>query len=372
MTLAELGWNDFFAEAFAPYAAKGWVPARLIRETAINYGAFVAEDADDLEEIDAVLSGKVWHEAANDAELPAVGDWVAVELGGDNEDHVIRARLPRRSCFSRKMPGRSVEEQVIGTNIDVVAVVTDAGPDHNPRRMERYFTLISRSGAKPVVLVNKADLFPRAQSEDAAAELRALCPHADIHITCALSGKGLEVLKSYLEEGVTMCVVGSSGVGKSTLVNQLYGEEWQWTSEVNDVTGKGRHTTTSRELVPLPEGGMLIDNPGMREIQMWTDERTLRESFADVEAMTHDCRFGDCKHGQDAGCAVRRAVAEGGLDLSRLESFLRLDDEIEELRRRAKKRQMAVERWAKRNKRVKARNLDDRIQLEKDERGEWR
>lgn len=372
MTLAELGWDDFFAAAFEPYGARGWVPARLIRETPINYGAFVAEEADEIEEIDVVLSGKVWHEASCDAELPAVGDWVAVELGGENEDHVIRARLPRRSCFSRKMPGRSVEEQVIGANVDVVAVVTDAGPDHNPRRMERYFTLIGRSGAKAVVLVNKSDLFPKGQNESAAAELRELCPQADIHVTSALKGDGLEVLKSYLRDGVTMCVVGSSGVGKSTLVNQLYGEEWQWTGDVNEVTGKGRHTTTSRELVPLPHGGMLIDNPGMREIQMWTDERTLRESFADVEEMARHCRFADCKHGSDKGCAIRAAVDAGGLDVRRLESFLRLDDEIGELRRRAKKRQMAVERWAKRNKRVKARNLDDRIQLEKDERGEWR
>lgn len=372
MTLAELGWDDFFAAAFEPCRAKGWVPARLIRETPINYGAFVAEDTEEIEEIDVVLSGKVWHEASCDAELPAVGDWVAVELGGENEDHVIRALLPRRSCFSRKMPGRSVEEQVIGANVDVVAVVTDAGPDHNPRRMERYFTLIGRSGAKPVVLVNKSDLFPREQNEAAAAELRELCPQADVHITSALSGEGLEVLKSYLREGVTMCVVGSSGVGKSTLVNQLYGEEWQWTGDVNEVTGKGRHTTTSRELVPLPHGGMLIDNPGMREIQMWTDERTLRESFADVEEMASHCRFADCKHGSDKGCAIRAAVDAGEIDGRRLESFLRLDDEIAELRRRAKKRQMAVERWAKRNKRVKARNLDDRIQLEKDERGEWR
>jgi ribosome biogenesis GTPase len=370
MTLAELGWDDALAEAFAPYGAKGWMPARLIRETAINFSAFVAEDADDVEEIDLVLSGKVWHDAANDAELPAVGDWVVVELGGLNEDHVIRARLPRKSCFSRKMPGKTVQEQVIGANIDIVAVVTDAGPDHNPRRMERYFTLISRSGAKPVVLLNKCDLFPDEQNAEAAAELQALAPNADIHITSALTGHGLEVLNSYLQDGITMCIVGSSGVGKSTLVNQLYGEEWQFTSEVNDVTGKGRHTTTSRELVPLPGGGMLIDNPGMREIQMWTDEQTLRDSFADVEAMTHDCRFGDCKHGNDAGCAIRLAVKEGRMDVERLESFLRLDDEIEELRYRIKKRQMAVERWAKRDKRVKARNLNDRIQLEKDERGD--
>lgn len=370
MTLAELGWDDFFAKAFEPYASKGWFPARLIRETTINYSAFVGEDAEDVEEIDVVLSGKVWHDAETDAALPAVGDWVVVELGGENQDHVIRASLPRKSCFSRKMPGKSVEEQVIGANVDVVAVVTDSGPDHNPRRMERYFALIGRSGAKPVVLVNKSDLFPAEHNEACADELRALCPEANIHVTSALNGEGLDVLQSYLKDGITMCVVGSSGVGKSTLVNQLYGEEWQFTDEVNDVTGKGRHTTTSRELVPLPFGGMLIDNPGMREIQMWTDEQTLRESFADVEEMAVECRFADCKHGNDKGCAIRAAVEAGTLDLHRLESFLNLDNEIGELRRLAKKRQMTVERWAKRTHRVKARNLNDRIQLEKDERGE--
>jgi ribosome biogenesis GTPase len=139
---------------------------------------------------------------------------------------------------------------------------------------------------------------------------------------------------------------------------------------VNEVTGKGRHTTTSRELVPLPYGGMLIDNPGMREIQMWTDEQTLRESFADVEAMGLECKFADCKHGNDKGCAIRAAVEAGTIDLNRLESFLMLDEEILKLRKAVKKRQITVERWAKRNNRVKARNLNDRIQLEKDERGE--
>jgi ribosome biogenesis GTPase len=268
------------------------------------------------------------------------------------------------------MPGKSVEEQVIGANVDVVAVVTDSGPDHNPRRMERYFTLIGRAGAKPVVLVNKSDLFPRSHNEACADELRVLCPGADVHVTSALNNQGLDVLQSYLKDGITMCVVGSSGVGKSTLVNQLYGEEWQFTDDVNEVTGKGRHTTTARELVPLPYGGMLIDNPGMREIQMWTDEQTLRDSFADVEAMAIECRFADCKHGNDKGCAIRAAVEAGTLDLNRLESFLNLDEEIVKLRHIAKKRQMTVERWAKRTHRVKARNLDDRIQLEKDERGE--
>ncbi len=366
MTLRELGWNKDFDLAFEPYREKGWVPARLIRESPINFGAFL----EDGEEIDVILCGRVWHAATCDADLPAVGDWVAIEPGNANQDHVIRATLSRKSCFSRKMPGNSSEAQVIGANVDIVAVVTDAGPDFNIRRMERYFMLIGRSGARALVLVNKADLFPPERNKAAAKEIAALWDGADVHVTSALNGDGLKVLKKYLRKGITMCIVGSSGVGKSTLVNQLYGEEWQWTSEVNEITGKGRHTTTSRELVPLPGGGMLIDNPGMREIQMWTDEVTLRDSFADVEALTAQCKFTDCSHRNDAGCAIRDAVTSGTLAAARYENFLNLEIEIAALRKRSKKRQMAIERWAKRNRRVKARNLNDRIQLEKDERGD--
>ncbi len=365
MTLKELGWNPELEAIFAAYRVKGWVPARLIRETVINYGAFLEGG----EEIDVILCGRVWHEAACDADLPAVGDWVAVEMGNENQPHIIRATLPRRTCFSRKMPGNSSQAQVIGANVDYVAVVTDAGPDFNIRRMERYFMLIARSGAKAVVLVNKADLFPKKQSQQAAQEIAALWDGATVHVTSALNGDGLKVLKKYLKKGITMCVVGSSGVGKSTLVNQLYGEEWQWTSEVNETTGKGRHTTTARELVPLPGTGMLIDNPGMREIQMWTDEATLRDSFADVDALSADCKFADCSHRTDAKCAIRAAVDAGTLDHARYENFLNLETEIAALKKRSEKRQMTVERWAKRNS-IKARNLADRIQLEKDDRGD--
>lgn len=366
MTLKNLGWNTDLETACATFRGKGWVPARLIRETVINYGAFIKGG----DEIDAVLCGRVWHEAACDADLPAVGDWVMVELGDENQPHVIRAMLPRRTCFSRKMPGNSSQAQVIGANVDIVAVVTDAGSDFNIRRMERYFMLIGRSGAQAVVLVNKADLFPKEQNQKAADEIAALWDGASVHVTSALNGEGLKILKKYLKKGITMCIVGSSGVGKSTLVNQLYGEDWQWTSEVNDVTGKGRHTTTSRELVPLSNGGMLIDNPGMREIQMWTDEATLRDSFADVETLTADCKFSDCSHRKDAKCAIRAAVEAGTLDSARYENYLNLENEIAALKKRTEKRQMAVERWAKRNS-VKARNLNDRIQLEKDERGDF-
>ena len=353
MSLQDLGWDERFAGQFAAFGRKGWVPARIIRETKINFSVLL----ETMDEVDCVLAGKVWHEASCDADLPVVGDWVALDLGGgENDENVIRARLDRRSKFSRKFPGKSSEEQVLAANVDLVVVVTDAGPDFNERRMERYFTLIEKCGAKPVVLINKADLFPEEQCAEAAERLRALSSRADVWVTSALKGEGIEVLRSYLKPGVSLTLVGSSGVGKSTLVNQLLGEEWQWTSEVNEVTGKGRHTTTARELVVLPEGGILIDNPGVREVQMWTDEETLRESFSDVEDLTRQCRFADCKHREDAGCAIRAAVEGGSLAAERYESFLNLEAEIEELNRRRKKRQMTTERWAKRNRKVKARN----------------
>ncbi len=367
MTLKELGWTPELANAFAPFREKGWVAARLIRETSINFSALL----DGGDEIHCILCGRLWNAAVLDSDLPAVGDWVAIEEGDENTPSIIRAQLPRRTVFSRKMPGNSSQAQVIGTNIDIVTVVTDAGSDYNIRRMERYFTLIQRSGAKAVVLLNKSDLFTKAELKQAAAEISALSPDAVVHITSALKGEGLKAIKSHLAPGITMCIVGSSGVGKSTLVNQLYGEDWQWVSEVNETTGKGRHTTTCRELVPLDSGGMLIDNPGMREIQMWTDETILRSSFEDIAKLTDECKYSDCSHVNDTGCAIRNAVEKGTLDPARYESFLNLETEIEALQKRAKKRQMAVERWHKRNHRVKARNLDDRIQLEKDERGEF-
>lgn len=367
MTLEELGWGPDFEEAFAQVHKEGWVPARLSGETKINFSAFLEGG----EEIECVVGGKVWHEASQDSELPATGDWVAVEMGaGEADENVIRAMLPRRTQFSRKAPGKSSQEQVMAANVDIVVIVTDAGTDFNLRRMERYFALVARSGAQAVVLVNKADLFSKEENEGAAAEIRELWAEAKVHVTSAVNAEGLEVLRGYLQEGVTLTMVGSSGVGKSTLVNQLLGEEWQWTSEVNEVTGKGRHTTVARSLLPLEEGGILIDNPGIREVQMWTDEDTLRESFVDVEALVDQCKFRDCKHQGDKGCAIGAAVAAGELDVGRYEGFLRLDEEIEELKRRRKKRQMMTERWGKRSNRVKARNLRDRIELEKEERGE--
>ena len=365
MTLTDLGWNKAFAKAFEPYKAQGLVPARLIRDNKISYGALIVEDKE-FEELEVVMSGKVYHDAESNAALPAVGDWVALDLGGDQDEAVIRARLPRQTCFSRKAAGDSAEEQVIAANVNTVVVVTDPGPDFNLRRMERYFAVVGRSGARAVVLLNKADLFDDAHNEEAASAIRALSPEADVHVISVWEERGLKVLNQYFKRGQTVAFIGSSGVGKSALINHLLGDEYQWTGEVNEVTGKGRHTTTGRDLMVLRKGGIVIDNPGIKEVQMWTDETTMRERFRDIEDLAAQCKYHDCKHGTDAGCAIRNAVEGGALDAERFEGFLKLDEEIAELLKRRKKRQMTVERIFKRDKKVKARNHADRRDYERD------
>lgn len=365
MTLSDLGWDAEYEAQFAPYYQEGWVPARLTRDNKITCGALTGEG----DEYEAVMCGKVYHDAETDADLPAVGDWVALEVGA--EECVIRARLPRRTCFSRKMAGKSTEEQVLAANVDTVVVVTDASTDYSPRRMERYFALIGRSGAHPVVLVNKADLHDAEENEAAAREIQALNPQADVFITCAHKKRSLAILRQYLKKGRTVTLIGSSGVGKSSLMNSLLGEEYQWTDDVNELTGKGRHTTTARELIVLPKGGVLIDNPGIKEVQMWTDEKTLREGFADIAALTAECRYSDCKHGKDAGCAIRAALEGGQLDAGRYEGFLKLESEIEKLKKGRRKRQMTLERRGRRQLKARARNQEKRHdpELEMEPRG---
>lgn len=354
VTMEMLGWTPELAAAFDALQHPEWYPARIIRETKINFCVIAKGRGDH----DVVLSGKVWHDAETDADLPTVGDWVAVAPGEGRDLPVIRALLPRRNRFSRKAPGRSCAEQVIGTNIDMVVVVTDADSDYNLRRIERYLTLIHKSGAKPVVLVNKADATDAATVQKVCDEIAAL--EVEVYPIVARWKKGYPKYLRRVPKGVTITVVGSSGVGKSTFVNSLLGDEWLETGGVNEVTGKGRHTTVARELVVLPGGGVLIDNPGMREIQMWTDTASLRAQFADLTELTASCRFADCSHRKDAGCAVRAALEAGTLSQERYEHFLNLENEIAELEKRAEKRRMTLERVTKREKRHTLRNRQDR------------
>ncbi len=354
VTLDMLGWGEDFARAMEQLGHADWYPARIIRETRINFTVLAQGKGDH----EVVPSGKLWHEAPGDADLPTVGDWVAVDPGQGEDLPVIRALLPRRNRFSRKAPGRSCAEQVIGANVDRVILVTDAGADYNLRRVERYLTLIRKSGALPLVLVNKSDEAPAGKVCACCAEISSL--GVEVVPIVAREKKGYPDVLKKVPVGCTLTVVGSSGVGKSTLVNSLLEGEWLETGCVNAVTGKGRHTTVARELVVLPGGGVLIDNPGMREIQMWTDAATLRAEFADLTELASHCRFRDCSHRRDAGCAIREALEAGRLSRERYEHFLNLDREIAELERRSEKRQMTLERVTRRVKRHTLRNRQDR------------
>ena len=268
---------------------------------------------------------------------------------------MIQARLSRQSCLSRRAVGESEQEQVLAANIHTVIVVTDAHADFNLRRLERFFAVIARSGARPVVLINKADLYSETQNQKAAAAIRALQADAAVHLISAKTRKGLKLVRGLLQPGTTTTIIGSSGVGKSALINRLLGDDAQWTGPVNEVTGKGRHTTTARELRLLPGGGMIIDNPGIKEVQLWSDENTLRAGFSDLAALTVGCQYADCRHGTDAGCALRQAVKAGILPAERLAAFLALEAQIATLRQRRKKRSLIVEKRHKRNRKDKSR-----------------
>jgi ribosome biogenesis GTPase len=274
------------------------------------------------------------------ADLPAVGDWVAVERA-DAGTGTIVAVLERRSRFSRKRAGDTAEEQVLAANVDVVFLVTSLNEDLNPRRLERYLILAWDSGASPVVLLTKADLVDDAAA--AAVDVESVAVGVPVLTVSARTGEGMQALRSLLGPGVTAVLLGSSGVGKSTLVNALVGEERLETQEIRD-DGKGRHTTVRRELVLLPGGGLLVDTPGIRELQLWAVDEGLDEAFEDVTSLFADCRFSDCRHDREPGCAVKAALAEGRLAPERWESYVKLQRELELLEQRLDKRLAAEER----------------------------
>lgn len=335
-TLTDLGWDESRAEEFEPHAAAGLVPGRV---TVQHRGAY--DVLTELEELRCDVAGRLYDEASSPAALPAVGDWVAVAPRAEEHAGTIQAILPRRTKFSRKTAWQATEEQVVAANVDVVFIVTSIGDDLNLRRLERYLILARESGARPVILLTKSDLTPDAAA--AVEAVRSVAFDLPVHAVSVVTGEGLDAVRSVLQPGVTAALLGSSGVGKSTLVNTLVGEERFATRELRD-DGRGRHTTTRRELVQLPGGALVIDTPGMRELQLWVADEGLEESFADVTSLFEHCRFSDCGHESEPGCAVKEALADGTLAPERWESYLQLQAELEHLERRLDKRAAAEAR----------------------------
>jgi ribosome biogenesis GTPase len=313
--LEDLGWTPAWAAAFQPFTESGQ-PCRVSSVYKSSYRVLSPAG-----ERVAVVSGNLRHHASRGADLPTVGDWVAVQSPADGAA-VIHAVLPRTTCLQRKAAGRTSDAQPLAANVDTIALVMGVDGDFNVRRLERALVMVRQSGAAPLVLLNKIDLVADVGSYRRAVE--AAAAGAPVHLVSALHGEGVDALAPALLRGKTLVLLGSSGTGKSTLVNRLLGTAEQLTGAVRAYDDRGRHTTTSRQLFVLPGGALLIDTPGIREIQLLADVDAIEGTFGDVEALAQRCRFRDCRHEHEPGCAVRAAAEAGDLPAERLESLRKL------------------------------------------------
>ncbi len=322
MDLADLGWTDRLAAGFSALEASQWRPGRVVSEHRGVRLLFTAEG-----EISASVAGRLEHMAASAVDLPHVGDWVAYAPLPGEAKGVIQHVLPRSSQLARKVPGRANEQQILAANVDVAFIVQALDPTFKARRLERFLSLALEGGVRPVVILNKADLNPDPAALIAEAEIVAA--GATIVVTSAETRKGIKALSTLIRPRDTVVFLGSSGVGKSSLINRLCRDELQATIEVRERDSKGRHTTTAREIFPIPGGGLVIDTPGLREVQLWIHDDALEEAFGEIHSLSERCRFRDCRHENEPGCAVREALESGTLPKERLESYLKLRREQE-------------------------------------------
>jgi len=332
--LPALGWDDAWQDLFNSHRDAGLVPGRVAVQHRGEWDV-LTEDG----EVRARVPGRLRHEAGSTADLPVVGDWVALREPA-NGRATIQAVLPRRTRFSRRAahdPGsQATREQVVAANVDVVFVTASLADAVSPRVLERYLTLAWESGARPVILLTKADLEP--DPDAVASEVGEIGGTVPVHAVSTRTGLGLDAVRAHVPPGVTGALLGPSGVGKSTLVNALVGEERLATGSVAE-DGSGRHTTTRRELVLLPGGGIVVDNPGMRELHLWVADEGLEDAFEDIAELAARCRFSDCRHEGEPGCAIEEALADGRLAPERWQSYRDLQRELAELEERLERRE---------------------------------
>lgn len=319
--LTSYGWDERFAAAFAPWEGAGLQPGRVVAEHRGQYRLATAEVGDR----PARVAGSLRRPARSRADFPAVGDWVACQFDPEGGHALIGGVLPRRSSLIRKVAGRVSEEQVLAANVDYVFLVNSLRTAVNRRRTERALVLVWESGATPVILLSQADLCPDPEAERRSLEAVAL--GAPVHIVSSLTGEGIADLAAYFAGNPTAVLLGVSGAGKSTLINRLAGRDILRVQAVR-ADGKGRHTTTYRELFPLPGGGLIIDTPGLRELQLWEGAAGLTEAFEDIEKLAAGCRFPDCRHATEPGCAVVEAISAERLPAERLAAYQKLQREI--------------------------------------------
>ncbi|MGW2631712.1 ribosome small subunit-dependent GTPase A [Streptomyces chattanoogensis] len=325
--LTAYGWDDGFAESFTPFAGRGFVPGRVVRVDRGRLDA-VVPDGDGLR---TVLADTALVATSDPMRVPCTGDWAVIDLangrGGGHVDGVVRALLPRRTAFLRSTSSKRSEGQILAANVDHAVIAVSLADALDLGRIERFVSLAWESGAQPLVALTKADLVPDpAGLAHLVADAETVAPGVQVLAVSAEAGEGVDVLGAVLAGG-TSALLGQSGAGKSTLANALVGEEVQDVQAIRDRDGKGRHTTTTRDLLALPGGGVLIDTPGLRGVGMWDAEAGLARTFSDVETLAGDCRFHDCAHETEPGCAVLAAVASGELAERRLESYRKLQRE---------------------------------------------